>query len=49
MEALGIDIKYSQHCITWDGETIPLKPAGTLSDEALREGLYFVHTQSPLQ
>ena len=47
MEALEIDIRYSKHCMTWDGETIPLKLAGTLTDEA-KEGLYFAHTQSPL-
>ena len=46
MEALDIDIRYSKHCITWDGETVPLKLAGTLSDEVVREGLYFAHTQS---
>ena len=48
MEALGVDIWYSKHCITWDGETIPLKPAGTLDNEAVRKALYFAHTQSPL-
>ena len=48
MEALGIDIKYSQHCITWDGKTIPLKAARTFSDKDMREAVYFAHTQSPL-
>ena len=48
MEALGIDIRYSQHCITWDGETIPLKAAGTFSDKDMREAVYFAHTQSSL-
>lgn len=39
MEALAVDIMYSQHCITWDGETISLKTAGTLSNDTVREAL----------
>ena len=48
MEALGIDIQYSDHTITWDGNTIPLKTAGTLEDETICEAIYFAYTQSPL-
>jgi hypothetical protein len=45
MTAIGIDIKYSTRTISWDGETIPLKAAGTLADNDYREALYFAHTQ----
>jgi hypothetical protein len=48
MEALGIDIRYSTHSITWDDLTIDLKPVGTVSDNTTCEAIYFTHTQSPL-
>ena len=48
MEALGIDLQYSSHTITWDACTIPLKPAGTLVDETICEAIYYAHTQPPL-
>ena len=48
MEALGIDLHYSNHSITWDACTIPLKPAGTLANKTICEALYYAHTQAPL-
>ena len=48
IEAIGIDIKYNQHCMTWDEETIPLKPAGAVNNDAYREAIYFANTQLPL-
>ena len=47
MESLGINIQYSDHNITWDNSTIPLKKVETL-DETICEAIYFAHTQSPL-
>ena len=48
MSALGIELSYKNQCITWDGDSVQLKSAGTITDQEVCDLLYFAHTNAPL-
>jgi hypothetical protein len=48
LEDLGIDLKYSDQTITWDGTSIPMKERGTLTDSGVTEMLYHTATMAPI-
>jgi hypothetical protein len=48
LEDLGIDLRYSDQTITWDGASIPMKGRGTLSDPKVTEMLYHTATMAPI-
>ena len=48
MAALGIDLLYSKKIIYWDGEALPMKALGMLTDKDVCEAIYFAHSNAPL-
>ena len=48
MATLGIDLIYSKKIIYWDGEALPMKASGMLTDSDVCEAIYFAHTNAPL-
>ena len=48
LSMLKIKLNYAQRIIKWDGDQIPMKSLGTITDEEVCEALYFAHTQAPL-
>ena len=45
---LGVDIKFSTHTVKWEGEAIPLKAHGMLSDPDTVNILYNLYADSPI-
>ena len=48
LNELSIDICYSDNCIKWDEDTIPMKNLGELQDKCACEMIYNLHTDSPI-
>jgi hypothetical protein len=48
LNELGIDIRYSDNCIEWEGDTIQMKNLGELQDRKTCEMIYNLHTDSPI-
>mmetsp|Transcript_27043 Transcript_27043/g.74278 ORF Transcript_27043/g.74278 Transcript_27043/m.74278 type:complete len:174 (-) Transcript_27043:671-1192(-) len=48
MAQIGLDIKYSSRTIEWQGDSIPMKGAGELTDPEKCEAIFFANTQSPI-
>jgi len=48
MAQLGLDIKYSSRTIEWQGDSIPMKGMGELTDPDKCEAVFFANTQSPI-
>jgi hypothetical protein len=48
LNELSIDICYSDNCIKWDGDTVPMKNLGELHDKCACEMIYNLHTDSPI-
>lgn len=48
MVVLGIDLSYSKIIIYWDGEALPMKDSGILTDLELYEAIYFAHSNALL-
>jgi hypothetical protein len=48
LNGLSINIRYSDNCIKWDGDTIPMKNLGELQDKHACEMVYNLHTDSPI-
>jgi hypothetical protein len=48
LNELSIDIRYSNNCIEWDGDTIPMENLGELQDKYACEMIYNLHTDSPI-
>jgi hypothetical protein len=48
LNELSINICYSDNCIEWDGDTIPMKNLGELQDKYACEMIYNLHTDSPI-
>jgi hypothetical protein len=48
LNELSIDICYSDNCIKWDGDTIPIIFLGELQDKCACEMIYNLHTDSPI-
>ena len=48
LNELGINIRYSNNCIEWEEDTIPMKLLGELQDKVTCEMIYNMHTDSPI-
>jgi hypothetical protein len=48
LNELSIGIRYSDNCIEWNADTIPMKNLGELQDKYACEMIYNLYTDSPI-